>query len=340
MEMGKLSKKNDIVNIYIFIAVVIVVILRIFAVIAGVIAIVITPILFIWFIYEWAYYRSKKFLDIKNRIKNFTNNCNELNNHIEQLKKSYINIKRIDYGNADYLDHSIYNYKRPELKKLEQSSSNIYKCSRTVCSNAKQQPFKYICKYFNINVNEDTLSNFENLINDFSYLEEGKFLLKNEKDRIINSVSNEIPILIRTFSKKKLEEKLGFNTIDFSNIYFPRFSFLYVSPGGNSSMSCDVIFDIDNLNKFVNYLSTLIEFKKSVDGQRVLMTTALRKRIKKRDNYKCQCCGLSVKEEPNLLLEIDHIIPLAKGGLTMEDNLQTLCWRCNRSKGAKIIKTI
>ncbi|WP_411815422.1 HNH endonuclease [Kurthia gibsonii] len=39
---------------------------------------------------------------------------------------------------------------------------------------------------------------------------------------------------------------------------------------------------------------------------------------------------------PNLLLEIDHIIPISKGGMSSEDNLQTLCWKCNRSKGAKI----
>ena len=35
--------------------------------------------------------------------------------------------------------------------------------------------------------------------------------------------------------------------------------------------------------------------------------------------------------------EIDHIIPVSKGGLTTEDNLQTLCWRCNRSKGNKMV---
>lgn len=41
--------------------------------------------------------------------------------------------------------------------------------------------------------------------------------------------------------------------------------------------------------------------------------------------------------EPNLLLEIDHIIPVARGGETVEDNLQTLCWKCNRAKSDKII---
>ena len=101
-------------------------------------------------------------------------------------------------------------------------------------------------------------------------------------------------------------------------------------------MSCGITFDINNLERFVKYLSELVKFRKTAEGQRALMTTSLRKYIKERDNYTCKCCGLSVKEEPNLLLEIDHIIPVSKGGLTTEENLQTLCWRCNRSKGAKI----
>ena len=65
------------------------------------------------------------------------------------------------------------------------------------------------------------------------------------------------------------------------------------------------------------------------------MTSKLREKIKRRDNYTCQICGISTRDEPHLLLEIDHIVPLAKNGLTTEDNLQTLCWKCNRSKGAK-----
>lgn len=68
------------------------------------------------------------------------------------------------------------------------------------------------------------------------------------------------------------------------------------------------------------------------------MTSALREKIKIRDNYTCKMCGLSIDKEPNILLEIDHIIPLSKNGLTTEDNLQTLCWKCNRSKGSKILK--
>ena len=162
-------------------------------------------------------------------------------------------------------------------------------------------------------------------------------MLKNERDYILKSISEQIPLLIIKFRRNKLIKKLGFDKIDFSQLYFPKYTFRYVSAGGNSSMSCDIVFNIENLDRFINYLSESIKFRKSVAGQRALMTSSLREKIKRRDNYTCQKCGLSIKDEPNLLLEIDHIIPLSKNGLTTEDNLQTLCWRCNRTKGSKIL---
>ena len=60
-------------------------------------------------------------------------------------------------------------------------------------------------------------------------------------------------------------------------------------------------------------------------------------KVLNRDNYTCCYCGNSTHSEPNLLLEIDHIIPISKGGYTVEENLQTLCWKCNRAKSNKII---
>jgi hypothetical protein len=292
---------------------------------------------FVLFIFEYFYYKSKKFIEIKDSIKENTKKCNELNQHIEDLKYAYVDIKSIDYGQATYTDQSNFNYKRPKLENL-QREDNIYDCSSTVCKNAQAQPFKYICKYFDIKINEETLSNFENVLNNFSAAEEGKILLQRERDQILESISAKIPFWIRAFRKEKLIRKLGFDDIDFSQFYFPEYTFRYVSPGGNSSMSCGTVFDIDNLNRFIDYLSGLIKFKKSIAGQRALMTSALRERIKIRDNYTCKYCDLSTTQEPNLLLEIDHIIPLSKNGITSEDNLQTLCWKCNRSKGNKIVE--
>ena len=66
------------------------------------------------------------------------------------------------------------------------------------------------------------------------------------------------------------------------------------------------------------------------------MTPALREYIKKRDHYTCQICGDNIYKNPYIILEIDHIIPVSKGGKTEMNNLQTLCERCNNGKRDKI----
>ncbi len=55
----------------------------------------------------------------------------------------------------------------------------------------------------------------------------------------------------------------------------------------------------------------------------------LRHEVFKRDGYRCRECGAS-KDETSL--EIDHIVPVARGGTNDIDNLQTLCRECNRMK--------
>lgn len=293
-------------------------------------------VLFIaWKIYEYLYYKGKKFNQLKSDLNDYIESCNELNEHIEELKDAYTEVKQINYGNAQFNDYSKYNFKRKEQMRAKKSEY-IYDCSATVCKNAGMQPFKYLCKYFNIESSEESLEKFESLLNKFSAAEEGKVLLNNELEKIKKSINNDIPYLIRTFSMKKFMSKIGFKVVDFSTLYFPVYSFRYISAGGNKSNRYDIILDIDNLNNFVQYLSDRVKFRKSVAGQRALMTSKLREKIKKRDNYTCKKCGLSINDEKNLLLEIDHIIPLSKGGLTTEENLQTLCWKCNRAKGAKI----
>lgn len=288
-----------------------------------------------WKVYELYYYKSSSFIEIKQRIVAYTNDCNELNRHIEDLKDTSLLSNRTDYGNASYSDSSKWKYQRKHLKE-QKYAPNVHNCSRTVCDNARKKPFEYICKYFGIKATEENLSIFENILNNFEAAEEGKKHLQAEKGKILENIQHDIPILIRKFSKKKLEQNLGFEQIDMSTAYFPKYIFHYVSPGGNASTHCDIVMDIDNLNRFVLFLSEKIKFNKSVAGQRALMTSKLRQHIKERDGYTCKHCGASVQQEPNLLLEIDHIIPVSKGGLTTEDNLQTLCWRCNRKKGAKI----
>lgn len=295
----------------------------------------IVAIFIVWKIYESVYYKSASFLEIKNKINAYINDCNKLNRHIEELKDTSLLSNKVDYGNASYQDSSKWNYQRKHLKD-QKYEPNVHNCSRTVCDNARKKPFEYVCKYFGIKANEETLSEFENILNNFEAAEEGKKHLQDEKQKILDNIRNDIPFFIKNFSKNKLEKKLGFEQIDMSTAYFPKYVFQYVSSGGNAATQCDIVMNIDNLNKFILYLSEKIKFNKSVAGQRALMTSKLRQKIKERDGFTCKKCGASVQKEPNLLLEIDHIIPVSKGGLTVEENLQTLCWRCNRRKGARL----
>jgi HNH endonuclease len=55
--------------------------------------------------------------------------------------------------------------------------------------------------------------------------------------------------------------------------------------------------------------------------------------VLRRDNYKCRACGKSPATHKGIILHIDHIKPLAKGGKTVLKNLQTLCGDCNIGKG-------
>lgn len=57
--------------------------------------------------------------------------------------------------------------------------------------------------------------------------------------------------------------------------------------------------------------------------------------IFKRDSYRCCICGASAKDGSNL--EIDHKVPVARGGTNIEENLWTLCFACNRGKGSNAL---
>lgn len=290
----------------------------------------------IYKIYENAYFNGEEFQALKEEISSYVDDCNQLNQHIESLKYFDSLYNQKDYGVAKVYDSSNYNYKRRELNKLS-GSQQVYNCSLSVCRSAQNKPFDYICKYFNIPKDEESLEYFEELFNNFSAADEGRLNLLDKEKQILNSIYDRIPKKIKKKSADKIPGKLGFHPVNLSDVHFPNYKFLYVSDGGNSSLTTDVTMDLTNLERFIEYLNEHIKWRQSVKGQRALMTPALRNKIKERDNYTCCSCHNSIEKEPNLLLEIDHIIPVSKGGLTAEDNLQTLCWKCNRSKSDKIL---
>lgn len=56
--------------------------------------------------------------------------------------------------------------------------------------------------------------------------------------------------------------------------------------------------------------------------------------LKKKYRYRCLRC---LKQEPEIRLQADHIIPVKRGGPSWISNIQPMCGRCNGEKGTKII---
>lgn len=69
-------------------------------------------------------------------------------------------------------------------------------------------------------------------------------------------------------------------------------------------------------------------------GAAVRTTIPLKDRwaVLRRDDYRCSKCGASPSSDHQVELEVDHIIPVARGGRNEIENLQTLCRKCNQGK--------
>ena len=75
----------------------------------------------------------------------------------------------------------------------------------------------------------------------------------------------------------------------------------------------------------------LKESEKEIERKRKRrISSSVKREVWRRDEGKCVKCG-SRKN-----LEYDHIIPFSEGGSNTARNIELLCERCNRSKGAKI----
>ena len=79
---------------------------------------------------------------------------------------------------------------------------------------------------------------------------------------------------------------------------------------------------------------TVAVSKTFAQEQRALVTPKIRFEVLKRDNFTCQYCGAHGE---GVVLEVDHIIPISKGGTSDMGNLITACFDCNRGKGSDLV---
>lgn len=170
---------------------------------------------------------------------------------------------------------------------------------------------------------------------------------KSKVDLVKDKLGN-FDVSIEDLNEEKLRniESIVFNDlIEKVNTDFYAEVHLYLTRGRIHRV-VDEKKELFDLNEIIDVLKS-IDSSKVIDGrrfysgevwksiervERAKVSKELRQEIFERDGYTCVNCGSTEKES----LEIDHIMPISKGGKTEPSNLQTLCRNCNIRKGNDI----
>lgn len=280
------------------------------------------------------YYESEQFSKIKKTCETLMNSQRDFNEYINEKVESISHYFGTRVVRNETINDDEYNYIRPYKKTITPFTAEL---SSTVFASAENNPMEYIVKYFypDRDIYPEQIQKLYWLVEELETLKDAKQIIENYKAEY-KQYLGDVPSFIIENDEAGFYSRLGFAIID-ESVLTVEYRFSYTSGGGLAQRSFTVPMTEENIGQLISLLESKLTASAFAKEQRILMTKKLREHIKKRDNYTCCTCGNSTNAEPNLLLEIDHIIPIARGGKTVEENLQTLCWKCNRAKGIKII---
>lgn len=284
------------------------------------------------------YFGSEHFQALKSQIASVVAEHNEVVQYVAEIRsRGSFELGASSTGQhahlATFENTSAWNNRRD--RNVAEYAPHVHNASLQVIRNASQDPIKYLMKYFGIKADQGTLADVQRVADDIARLEQAVNNVSAREDDIATMINP--PKFIMQHYAAEFWDQVGVRLSPIE-VPHPRYIFQYTSAGGNSGQSSRIDLNTPTLEALSETLVEKIRWTKSAAGQRALMTARLRGHIKHRDNYTCLKCGVSVAAEPHLLLEVDHIMPVSKGGLSVPENLQTLCWRCNRTKGARVTR--
>lgn len=280
------------------------------------------------------YYESPDFVKIKDTCETLMSTQREFNEYINEKVQSISKLFGTRVVRNETTNNDEYNYIRPYRKTITPFTAEV---SATVFASAENKPLEYVVKNFypNKKLYPEQIQKLYRLVEELETLRDAKQIIENYKAEYYQYLGD-VPDFIMMNDESGFYARLGFANID-ESLFAVEYKFIYTSGGGMAQRSFTIPMTEETIIELIKVLESKLTAGAFAKEQRALMTKKLRDHIKKRDNFTCCNCGNSTYAEPNLLLEIDHIIPVAKGGCTVEDNLQTLCWKCNRAKSDKII---
>ena len=280
------------------------------------------------------YYESPDFLKIKDTCDVLMSTQREFNEYIIEKIETVSQLFGTRVVRSETVNDDEYNYIRPYKKTITPFTAEV---SSTVFASAENSPLEYVIKNFypNKKKSPEQIQKLYRLVEELETLRDAKKIIENYKAEY-QQYLGDVPAFVMENDEAGFYSRLGFANID-ESVLTVEYKFAYTSGGGMAQRSFTVPMTEETIVELIKALESKLTAAAFAKEQRSLMTRKLRNFIKERDNFTCCNCQNSTRAEPNLLLEIDHIIPVAKGGCTTEENLQTLCWKCNREKSDKII---
>ncbi len=280
------------------------------------------------------YYESSDFLKIKETCEVLMSTQRDFNEYIAEKVESISHLFGTRVVRNETINDDEYQYIRPYKKTITPFTAEV---SAAVFASAENSPIDYIIKNFYPNkaIYLEQIQKLHLLVEELATLRDARKIIENYKKDYQQYLGN-VPNYIMEEDESGFYSRLGFANID-ESVLAVEYKFSYTSGGGMAKRSFTIPMTEETIVQLIEALEGKLTASAFTREQRALMTNKLREFIKERDNFTCCSCGNSIHIEPNLLLEIDHIIPVSKGGCTVEDNLQTLCWKCNRSKSNKMV---
>lgn len=279
------------------------------------------------------YYESDDFLKIKETCEVLMSTQREFNEYIAEKVNSISRLFGTRVVRNETTNDDEYQYVRPYKKTVTPFTAEV---SAAVFASAENSPLDYVIKNFYPNkaLYPEQIQKLQLLVEELGTLKDAKRIIENYKAEYQQYLGG-VPDYVMKDDEAGFYTRLGFANIDESTLTV-EYKFSYTSGGGMAKRTFTVPMTEETIIDLIKALEGKLTASAFTKEQRALMTNKLREYIKKRDNFTCCNCGNSIQAEPNLLLEIDHIVPVSKGGYTTEENLQTLCWKCNRAKSNKM----
>lgn len=246
-----------------------------------------------------------------------------LNSALKKLKNKSILYKQIININSKYNFEILKDFTDSYFikSKSELENCNIDNYLMMTIHNRYNDLVNYKKKY------DYFLNKYNYYLNEYSVLK--KYINDEDAKNVKMNYKKYYKYQNMLYENERINRNYKFRIIIFIN---------YRSTKGKVRKSRYKIYESDEFLKFIKQYQQLKNNKRlyeiSSKIERSKMSVSLRYDILKRDHFKCSICGKG--KEDGVKLEVDHIIPVSRGGKTEMSNLQTLCETCNRGKSNKI----